>query len=342
MPMAGLKSDNRDKKIQGLDSIRFIGALWVCLGHLNYIPFILVQPNKSMFLSIAANVFKGLFSGPAAVIVFFVISGFCIHYPNRNKREHKWISYFLRRYIRIGVPLAAACGLFIRVYDYQIFANGAIAWSLVAEIIYYTLYPLILAFSRRISWNRLVAFAFAAGFIVILTNPTSKNYSSFGASMNWILGFPCWLLGCKLAQTHTQFSKVVSPLNIYCWRIFIWVASSICMSLRFRTIVGYPYTLNFFAILVYYWLLREITYYRCGNHRPLKWLEWAGLWSYSLYLVHWPLIRVLRYYGISDNSSWIHFGLRLFTVLSGAYVFYLLLEKPSHILARKISIFFRL
>jgi len=24
------------------------------------------------------------FNGPAAVIVFFVISGFCIHFPNRN------------------------------------------------------------------------------------------------------------------------------------------------------------------------------------------------------------------------------------------------------------------
>ena len=33
------------------------------------------------------------FNGPAAVIVFFVISGFCIHYPNSKRSEFRFKLY---------------------------------------------------------------------------------------------------------------------------------------------------------------------------------------------------------------------------------------------------------
>src|ERR1700737_465476 len=52
------------------------------------------------------------FNAPAAVIFFFVISGFCIHFPNRNGVVMRsWKLYYARRYLRTLIPMMAALGL---------------------------------------------------------------------------------------------------------------------------------------------------------------------------------------------------------------------------------------
>src|SRR5690242_18982998 len=100
-----------------------------------------------------------LFCGPAAVIVFFVISGFCIHYPFRGVERLQVSSFLARRYIRIGIPALAAMGLagwtgvqalllkspsFAFTLDAIRHVNDGhtgLIWSLVCELIYYTCYP---------------------------------------------------------------------------------------------------------------------------------------------------------------------------------------------------------
>ena len=50
--------------------------------------------------------------GHQAVIVFFVISGFCIHLNYMRNRVHGWGSYFIRRFFRIYPPYLAAFLIF--------------------------------------------------------------------------------------------------------------------------------------------------------------------------------------------------------------------------------------
>jgi peptidoglycan/LPS O-acetylase OafA/YrhL len=69
-------------RVQGLDSIRF-SALVVVLFHFGLISRSYLGTDPRGLAAVSRGILGSLFDGPAAVIVFFVISGFCIHFPFR-------------------------------------------------------------------------------------------------------------------------------------------------------------------------------------------------------------------------------------------------------------------
>jgi peptidoglycan/LPS O-acetylase OafA/YrhL len=70
---------------------------------------------------------------------------------------------------------------------------------------------------------------------------------------------------------------------------------------------------------------------------PPEWLEKAGLWSYSLYLLHPAAsIKFLSYFPTARESF--HWLIYLAFVLIFSYLFYLIIEAPSHRLARKAGL----
>jgi peptidoglycan/LPS O-acetylase OafA/YrhL len=256
-PCLAVKADRGDgNRISGLDSIRFLSALWVTIGHFG--PIWPQDSHTGGFVRTANSVWTIGFCGPAAVIVFFVISGFCIHYPYRQGNLPVWKEYFIRRYVRIGLPLLAVLPLALfSGLDYLRMENS-ILWSLYAEIIYYTLYPFLISARTRWGWRAVLIAAFVFAMALALSNPTARNYASFGLYGNWILGLPCWLLGVQLAESASiQNSR--SEHNLVWVRIGVWVASCAALVLNFHSPLGYPFTLNLFAILVYFWLLSEIS-----------------------------------------------------------------------------------
>ena len=190
-------------RVSGLDSIRFICALWVYLGH-GAAPAL---PNPFADGSLANFAFRGFFgniwSGPAAVIVFFVISGFCIHYPFAGSDKRPRLKeFYTRRFLRLLVPVAAAIPLSALIGVRLTLFQDSILWSLLAELIYYICYPLLRAAHLRFgSWRGIVIASFAIAFAVAATNPSAGNYPSYGPGFNWLLGLPCWLLGCLLAES---------------------------------------------------------------------------------------------------------------------------------------------
>ena len=56
------------------------------------------------------------YDGVAAVIVFFVISGLCVHYPYARSGHCPLPSFFARRFLRIGIPLAVVAA-FVRQHS---------------------------------------------------------------------------------------------------------------------------------------------------------------------------------------------------------------------------------
>ena len=113
--------------------------------------------------------------------VFFVISGFCIHYPFRGANPFELFPYLARRYIRIGIPLIAAVALSGQFRVNLSFFQDSILWSLVAELIYYSLYPWIRILKERFGWNKIIAGAYLAAFAVIaLLYPSAADYAPSG------------------------------------------------------------------------------------------------------------------------------------------------------------------
>ena len=134
----------------------------------------------------------------------------------------------------------------------------------------------------RIGWRGLIIVAYIISLIVATTKPSSPDYAGYGIYLNWLLGLPCWSLGCRLAETHPSDSHAeISLVEIWSWRLGIWALSTICSILSFHSPLVYPFwTLNAFAFAVYLWLGKEITFHR--NRPTSRVLAWAGLWTYSV------------------------------------------------------------
>ena len=327
-------------RIRGLDSIRFVCAIWVMVSHFD-VPVPFGHEAQTLPLFILYSALHSMVYGVAAVIAFFVISGFCIHYPFRHGEKPAWGEYYLRRYIRIGLPFLAAMA-FVRFTNGQLNSlQHAVLWSLYAEMIYYGIYPLLMAARRRLGWTALLSLAFLGTAAVVLAQPQVVFFSQHGNALTWLMGLPCWLLGVRLAEQADTLTGRSRGAPIVLWRLGIWAISGILLSLEMHPpsalhiwLTG-SRTLPFFSILVFFWLRREIGYYR--TRAPLPWLEKAGAWSYSLYLMHHPAEWVAGLLTIPGDPLVPVWCLKVVLALALSYGFYLLVERPSHWLARQVK-----
>lgn len=316
----------RSQRVAGLDSLRFVLALWVVFSHFGFVPIRPLEHATGGPLLYARGAYHNLFCGPAAVIVFFLISGFCIHHQYRYDAIRSYATYYTRRYVRIVIPMVAAIALYLsRGLDLTDW-HQTLLWSIVCEEIYYLIYPLLLALRKRIGWTGLLGLAYAGAAAVIATEPRALEYIAYGPRLTWLLGLPCWLLGCLLAERYDA-ERLPSASAIWMWRGVAWGFGSAASILRFHGGIGYPLTLTLFAPFGYFWLAREIAWFR--EHKPLRWLELAGAWSYSLYLMH-PYAESL----VGAEANWY---VKIAITLSVSVAFYLVIERPSHRAARALG-----
>jgi peptidoglycan/LPS O-acetylase OafA/YrhL len=195
--------------------------LWVVFGHNGFMPLVDGVDLTHLAGRVSRAVYNNLTPGPAAVIVFFVISGFCIHYPFRRASSvPALLPFYARRYLRILIPIAAAITI-SRPLGIQLDMLGpSILWSLLCEEIYYALYPWLLRLRNRYGWRRLIAASYVVSLALAVTNLKSGEYPAFGIQGNWLLGLPCWLLGCDLAESYAELAALPRPrLWIGWWRL---------------------------------------------------------------------------------------------------------------------------
>jgi peptidoglycan/LPS O-acetylase OafA/YrhL len=329
------------KRIEGLDSIRFVCAFVVVLFHCGVVPGQALGTSTFGFLIGAA--LRSFFNGPAAVIIFFLISGFCIHFPFRDGASVDLSSYYSRRLIRICGPALGALVFWKWIGVRAKIDDPGIYWSIICEAEYYLLYPLLLTLKLRIGWwpliagAGLVAYAFAFSQVPAIEQ-AAGGYPAFGC-WNWLIGLPCWLMGCYLADEFERFPQP-SAIQIWLIRISVFLTSVVLLILKSHATSIYlsnPFTLNLFAVLGCFWLGLEIVYRREVSASAL--LEWAGKWSYSLYLMHpaaFRLVTLQRWLDPVLSSNWRNL-LLFFCSLPIAYAFYLVVESPFHRLAITVS-----
>jgi peptidoglycan/LPS O-acetylase OafA/YrhL len=316
-------------EIKGLDTLRFVAAASVALGHGASFP-VAEQFGKAQVWARLLSGLNGVsFDGVAAVLVFFVISGFCIHYAPASGAPFNPLAFWTRRGLRILGPLVAALGLAQVLGPQENGALGAVIWSVYCELIYYALYPLLRILFRRFGLPRVILASCAISAVAI-----GAYYWGFGIGLTWLVAAPAWLMGCLLAEQVASGKLRWRLPHVWAWRAGTWLYAALAMAVFFHSPVkiSFPVLLFPFQGLAYLWILAEIEHFeRAGTSRLL---EWCGRWSYSLYLIHNMVIAELPISAHAVITTWL---LRLALIVGGSLAFYGLVEAPSHWLARTAS-----
>lgn len=325
-----------------LDALRFVLAFCVVISHFKMIP-LFGDPNIGVtYWRLFKHFWDTLVFGVPAVIVFFVISGFCIHMPLRGTHRFDVPRYYLRRYTRILIPVAAALVVYkISGRTMVLWVKNSVLWhsplwSLLCEEIYYALYPLLRWVRNCIGWQILLPVVFPVSMIISATHPHAQDWQVFGPLGTAMILLPVWLLGCLLAEQAEQFTSENQFSSIWLWRCLAWLGSWSAEMMHFKLHISVATTMLWFGVLAYFWLRQEIAHAK--THSPSPYLVAAGSWSYSLYLVHaegGSLPIKLHLANTEGVANWL---LLMGSSLLFSYLFYTLVERPSHKLARRISV----
>ena len=328
-----------ERRLSILDALRFFLAFWVTMGHFGVFPLFAGADTSTRFGYILVHGWSSIVWGIPAVIGFFVISGFCIHLPFRHQEKLTVGRYYARRYVRILIPVAAAIALMRLLGDRQAIIGkhsvlwNSVLWSLFCEEIYYAVYPLARLIRNRSGWRVLLVPTFIVGATVAAICPNALDGSVLGTIEAAVVLFPIWLLGCLLAEQSDKLPSSDSSGMIWMWRTIAWLVSWVFEMIYFKEHVPLVQVLLCFGVIAYFWIKKEIAFGRV--HKPWAPLASAGLWSYSLYLIHGPAMKLFISFHLPNLGFSLNWCASFAFILVLSYLFYLVVERPSHRLARK-------
>lgn len=313
-----------------IDAIRFLSAFAVLLHHAVGRPGFLLNGGWTW----AADIAGSLWFGRSAVMVFFLISGFCVHGPNLRSGHFDVGQFLTRRYVRLLIPfavilvIASAVGVSYHPY------HGWITWSLICEFAYYTSYPVLRGLWQQFGWPLTILVSYVAGYAMLAVwwIVADRENTAVMIATDVLSCLPVWLLGCWLVEAVSAGRKAVFD-HLAAARCLIVLASLTLGLLHYRGIIDLEYTGPIFGAVALPWLWVEI-----AHDRDYPVVTSWGQWSYSLYLVH-PAV----FFGSRPLLVSLHVPGALLTPLGilitlvCAYLFYLVVERPSHRLARALS-----
>lgn len=317
--------------ISGLDSLRFFAALCVVASHLaSNLPVLPGSPIASSLWRMASM----MANGSAAVAMFFLISGFCIHLGQADSLKVDAPTFLARRGLRIGLPLIAVSIVAHLLGDWATSALKTVLWSVYCELAYYLFYPIFLTCRRLITMNQTLMAFIAVSVITAAAQGRVSFIWQYGAGTA-VVCFPLWVAGAWLAERHSS-ADLLPYRPILGWRIaalLMCVAANLAETLS--STINAP-LLVFAAAGTFCWhyIPRELARWQLVP--PFALVERLGRASYSLYLVHiLPIALIIQFaiawsFGRLVVAEAIAIGLATFT-------FFVLSERRSHQLARKIG-----
>lgn len=320
--------------VRGLDTFRFLAASVVVAGHGAWIPFERLAGETSGPSNLIAGLWNSLPNGTLAVCIFFFISGFCIHFPNVGKERVAILPFWVKRGLRIGIPLIVIIGSAHAAGEQYVGALDSVLWSVYCELAYYALYPVFFPMLRG-RWERATAISIIVSVGLLASFPGTLRPFNFGV-LTFVFCAPMWLLGAILAERYRSGALFNYRLpSVWLLRAALPICAVLATALFYRgPKIPLTWAVAAFVPVGYLWLARELQL--LTSHRTNDRLEALGSAAYSVYLVHrFPLTL----FGDIYHS---HLPLALYPVQAivvglSAYAFYRVVEKPSHQLSKRIG-----
>ncbi len=284
--------------------------------------------------------------GWAGVSLFFVLSGFCIHYSYLRTPQFDISSFFWRRFWRIyPAYFAALLGFTVLAYialpsqplakqfvwhaflthnlnESTFFGINASFWSIATEIQLYLLFPLLIALRQRFGIERslLVTFfvgcAWRVGAVLTVGLPDHIITATFTSPfMTWF----DWTLGAFVAECFFRGDRAFRRPGF--WLLFLIPVFAVSTLFKPATVFSFSLAAGIAAVVLDAALDR-----RWKKSPKVATLTFIGTISYSLYLWHQPIMTkvphsIARLLGLP--GAWVAFSVSL---VIGAYVSYRLLE----------------
>lgn len=295
-------------------------------------------------------------AGTEAVFIFFVLSGFVLTRAAESLR-FTWRAYYPSRLLRLYLPVAGAIGVAAVLFavvpethaanaswwllDQQsppldarnlvhslVLVRGAgllpPLWSLKWEVIFSLVLPLAVYGAAR-RWR----IGLAQTVVLLgLTLLGSDSLSPRHPVQNYLLYLPMFGVGAVMAHQHELLARIGGSLTRATGTLAAAlgiVLLTLSWTARDPSGAGYrPAAVLGAALIVFafgYWKpMRTV-----AETRPLQWL---GRRSFSLYLVHFPIVVCTAI--LLGSRSRFAFLIAVPLSLLAAHAFFRLVEGPSH------------
>ena len=275
--------------------------------------------------------FTPLTLGGIGVGLFFVLSGFCIHYSFlRRPESFSTLNFYWRRILRIYPAYLVALVVFTLIewwFDYRPFGpitvsqflthlflinnlskntlygiSGAF-WSLAVEFQFYLAYPLLLMGMRRFTLRGCLMGALAINvgcqIVLLLSKSGLTNTHGYLWSLP-LLTWWSWILGACLAEGYVTGKTVFERRSLIIFiSLVLWIFARF-----FRPLQGDS---ALFGCVLCGALMEAYLAWREPLMKVERILIPVGLFSYSLYLWHHPLMHPIylllsRIFGLKSHS----------------------------------------
>ncbi|QTG79521.1 acyltransferase family protein [Arthrobacter crystallopoietes] len=370
------RRDSSLGRVTSLDGLRGVAAVMVLLSHLMLLgPWIstvaldksLAGPVWSWPWWLVHTPLHIFWEGTGAVYIFFILSGFVLTLPVVRNTRFSWLAYYPSRIVRLYVPVIASVVLAVVsimlvprsgsvgskwldghivsptipaiLEDMTLLLGGGVLntplWSLRWEVAFSILLPAFvwLAFRLRGRPWILICGCLIAICVGELTHVSVLRF------------FPYFLIGGVMAAGWETISKSVTRINENRRASSAWLAIAIlgvvlleagwygvAIGIRSELLpIGNALSAMGAVLLVFS---------AVGAPFMKRWLEsaviqWLGKISFSLYLTHEPLLTAIAFLLPAQPVliAMLTFPLALLL----AQIFLVLVERPSHLLARSIK-----
>jgi peptidoglycan/LPS O-acetylase OafA/YrhL len=367
---------NSNQKIAVIDLLRGISCLGVLLYHVRVDLWvgwwrITNHPKEFSFFDKAMawlsipTPFLGY-----AILLFFLISGFCIHYPNTQPNYRpSWITYFKRRFWRIyptyfvAIIFTSSASFYCllkwgdvdwspdRIFrvltltqnyppHYGQFLTNPSLWTIPLEVEFYILYPIAYYFITKFKFYIVILLSIAVSTISIFLG---KQDIFLWVTYTSLFFWPSWLLGAWIASLYRQ--NKLSNLN-HNLLISLSIAMLIC-ALTAQITKGVSW-IQYATWTIFYFLIFIICLFNeefLSNFKftfAFKAIAWIGKISFSLYLIHFPLFKIFGYFHVDyfgeKPTNFLIPLFYLFPVIFISWGFYKCIEEPIHKYSKKTKV----
>jgi peptidoglycan/LPS O-acetylase OafA/YrhL len=340
--------------IPSLDGIRALAALWVFAVHAKLLEGVPGGFGVTIFFFLSGYLITTLLraefekSGDISLRKFYLRRVYRILPPMYIVMALALLLWFVNALPGqpTGGAIAAQIAHLTNYYmvfngDKHIIPSTGLMWSLAVEEHFYLIYPIaLLLLLRRLAYRQIVVVLLAVCFVVMLWRTYMTTHSPGIGDYTYIATdarLDSLLYGCILGlYCNPAVDEQRLTANAWLWTAVLAVAVAVIVfTFEYHTPTsdGFTYSLQGLALLPFFYCAIRFARWPAFRWLELRPVRAMGIISYTFYLIHLPILHVLRYLVPHRRHEWV---VALPLAIGFAATMYFIVERPLAQARRKL------